>query len=47
MHLHRMPLLGARAESVRPMIAETAHLSLRSAADELNRRSLTTASGSP
>jgi hypothetical protein len=34
-----------RAECVRPMIAETAHLSLQGAADELNRRSLTTAGG--
>jgi DNA invertase Pin-like site-specific DNA recombinase len=35
----------ARAESVRPIIAETAHLSLQGAADELNRRGLTTAAG--
>jgi hypothetical protein len=32
----------ARAEAVRPMIAETVHLSARTAADELNRRGLTT-----
>jgi DNA invertase Pin-like site-specific DNA recombinase len=36
---------AARAESVRPAIEATAHLSLQGAADELNRRSLTTAGG--
>jgi hypothetical protein len=30
---------------VRPMIVETAHLSLQGVADELNRRELTTAGG--
>jgi hypothetical protein len=35
----------ARAEAVRGAIAATAHLSTRSAADALNRRGITTASG--
>jgi hypothetical protein len=39
--------MRARAEAVRPMIAETVHLPLQGAADELNRRSLTTAGGKP
>ena len=34
-----------RAEAVRPVIAETVHLSLQAAADALNRRGITTASG--
>jgi DNA invertase Pin-like site-specific DNA recombinase len=38
---------AARAEAMRPAITETAHLSARAAADELNRRSVTTASGKP
>jgi hypothetical protein len=35
----------ARAEAVRPAIAETLHLSTQAAAEELNRRGITTASG--
>jgi len=35
----------ARAETVRPAITETAHLSTRTAADALNRRGIKTASG--
>jgi DNA invertase Pin-like site-specific DNA recombinase len=35
----------ARAEAVRPAITAPAHLSTRAAADELNRRALTTAFG--
>ena len=38
---------AARTEAVRPMIVETAHLWLQGAADELNRRGLTTAAGKP
>jgi DNA invertase Pin-like site-specific DNA recombinase len=36
-----------RAEAVRPAIAKMAHLSARAAADELNRRRITTTSGKP
>jgi len=36
---------AARAETVRPVITETMHLSTRAAADELNRRGIRTASG--
>jgi hypothetical protein len=35
---------AARAETVRGIIAETAHLSTHAAADTLNRRGITTAS---
>ena len=36
---------AARAEAVRPAVTETMHLSTQAAADELNRRGITTASG--
>ena len=36
---------AARAEAVRGVIADTAHLSTRTAADALNRRGIKTASG--
>jgi DNA invertase Pin-like site-specific DNA recombinase len=36
---------AARAEAVRPVITETKHLSTQAAADELNRRGVTTVSG--
>jgi hypothetical protein len=35
----------ARAEAVRPAIASTLHLSATGAADDLNRRGITTAGG--
>jgi hypothetical protein len=39
--------LRGTCEAVRPVIAETAHLSLQGADDELNRCGLTTVSGKP
>jgi hypothetical protein len=36
---------AARAEAMRPAIASTIHLSATAAADDLNRRGITTASG--
>jgi hypothetical protein len=36
---------AARAEAVRPAVASTMHLSATAAADDLNRRGITTASG--
>jgi hypothetical protein len=36
---------AARAEAVRPAITETTHLSTRAAANALNRRGVTTATG--
>ena len=35
----------ARAETVRPVITKTSHLSTQAAADELNRRGIKTATG--
>jgi len=36
---------ASRADAMRPAIAETAHLSMRAAADALNRRGIKTANG--
>jgi DNA invertase Pin-like site-specific DNA recombinase len=38
---------AARAKQLRPVITETAHLSMQAAADLLNDRGLTTATGKP